>query len=385
MRGSGQRRRLLSSRFDLIAGIVMIIVLMSAITVGTVLELHPGQGAQAEGDIGTSAGTVLGNGRAATPNPTARPSPTSRPARSSPSPSAGQPGAASQPVPAPVSYASTGPSASGAIANHASTLSWTDNVAGSGTALLVAVAVGQQDDSGQSASATDNGNAMQSLATVYDNGQPDGFLEVFGLAGVPDGANTIRIRVTGGSAAELTGGSESFAGAGPEGTFSAPAAAGGDGTAPAVTIASRPRGLVAGFAACGSAITGTTAPAAAKFIADDNDSTGAGNSAGATSPATGAMSRWPGPAPTTGGAPSPFRSTAEPWVSLGRRVRTSARLHGRVRDSPARAGSSRAHPMGYGVIGSPTGSGPVSLGSSPGTPASAGHPQRRRPPRPGSR
>ena len=26
--------------------------------------------------------------------------------------------------------------------------------------------------------------------------------------------------------------------------------------------------------------------------------------------------------------------------------------------------------MGYGVIGSPTGSGPVSLGSSPGTPAS---------------
>ncbi len=28
-----------------------------------------------------------------------------------------------------------------------------------------------------------------------------------------------------------------------------------------------------------------------------------------------------------------------------------------------------ADPMGYGVIGSPTGSGPVSLGSSPGTPA----------------
>jgi hypothetical protein len=28
-------------------------------------------------------------------------------------------------------------------------------------------------------------------------------------------------------------------------------------------------------------------------------------------------------------------------------------------------------PMGYGVIGSPTGSGPVSLGSSPGTPATS--------------
>src|SRR5882757_1379263 len=32
-------------------------------------------------------------------------------------------------------------------------------------------------------------------------------------------------------------------------------------------------------------------------------------------------------------------------------------------------------PMGYGVIGSPTGSGPVSLGSSPGTPASVVHSQ----------
>ena len=29
--------------------------------------------------------------------------------------------------------------------------------------------------------------------------------------------------------------------------------------------------------------------------------------------------------------------------------------------------------MGYGVIGSPTGSGPVSLGSSPGTPAICNH------------
>ena len=34
-----------------------------------------------------------------------------------------------------------------------------------------------------------------------------------------------------------------------------------------------------------------------------------------------------------------------------------------------RASQEVAHPMGYGVIGSPTGSGPVSLGSSPSTPA----------------
>ena len=49
-------------------------------------------------------------------------------------------------------------------------------------------------------------------------------------------------------------------------------------------------------------------------------------------------------------------------VSL--RSRFWARLRGRERLSGAAA-------MGYGVIGSPTGSGPVSLGSSPGTPAKA--------------
>jgi len=35
----------------------------------------------------------------------------------------------------------------------------------------------------------------------------------------------------------------------------------------------------------------------------------------------------------------------------------------------ARPSPAGLDPMGYGVIGSPTGSGPVSLGSSPGTPA----------------
>ena len=48
---------------------------------------------------------------------------------------------------------------------------------------------------------------------------------------------------------------------------------------------------------------------------------------------------------------------------LTRRVCVSLTL-----GSPRRSG--RADPMGYGVIGSPTGSGPVSLGSSPSTPAS---------------
>ncbi len=60
--------------------------------------------------------------------------------------------------------------------------------------------------------------------------------------------------------------------------------------------------------------------------------------------------------------PSPLRLSGPP-VSLWRPYPGSATLHWR-------AGMIRGRgPMGYGVIGSPTGSGPVSLGSSPGTPA----------------
>ena len=55
-----------------------------------------------------------------------------------------------------------------------------------------------------------------------------------------------------------------------------------------------------------------------------------------------------------------------PRASRWLRCWMSARLRGRER--------LLAVAMGYGVIGSPTGSGPVSLGSSPGTPAEAGFP-----------
>ncbi len=184
--------------------------------------------------------------------------------------------------------AAAGPSPSGAVASNATALAWTQTVSGSDTALVVGVAVGENSSvSGLSASVTDNGTAMRALATVPDDNQPDGFLEVFGLAGIPDGGNTIRLTVTGGTAAELTGGSESFDSAAQTGTFTAPGTAYGDGTSPAVSVASSSGGVVAAFAACGSSILSTTPPAAQGFIADDDDSSGAGNSAGATSAATG--------------------------------------------------------------------------------------------------
>jgi hypothetical protein len=95
---------------------------------------------------------------------------------------------------------------------------------------------------------------MTALATVHDDSHPDGFLEVFGLAGVPDGTNAVSVTVTGGQATELTGGSESFDGAAQAGTFSGPATADGDGSTPAVTIASTSGGIVAAFSARGSSI-----------------------------------------------------------------------------------------------------------------------------------
>src|SRR5579875_2910538 len=62
----------------------------------------------------------------------------------------------------------------------------------------------------------------------------------------------------------------------------------------------------------------------------------------------------PGPNKDSGGA-------ADLLSGQGPGSATLAQPSGRFRSG---------HPMGYGVIGSPTGSGPVSLGSSPGTPAS---------------
>src|SRR6185369_14106399 len=70
---------------------------------------------------------------------------------------------------------------------------------------------------------------------------------------------------------------------------------------------------------------------------------------------------WPRPAWPR---PAPMIEHSESAVTLpvGRRVRSPLGCVG----GP---GPGAACHLGYGVIGSPTGSGPVSLGSSPGTPA----------------
>lgn len=274
----------------LIAGIATFLVVVGALVVKAGFDLGSSGSTPA---AGTHFGPTVGR---AAPSPTASPASTAhqpssqasvrgRPAISNQVRSSGKQKPASPPT---VTYAGTGPSTSTATASDTSALSWQQNVSGSGTALLVAVAVGNSDgDSGLSASVTDNGTAMTALVKVHDDNQPFGFLEVFGLAGIPDGTNKISVTVSGGPTQDLTGGSEAFDGAAQTGTFSAPATAFGNGTSPSVTVASTQGGMIAAFGACGSQFNSATAPSVQRFIANDDDSTRAGNTAGSTLTATG--------------------------------------------------------------------------------------------------
>ena len=186
-----------------------------------------------------------------------------------------------------VAYGATGPGSSGAKVSNATSLSWNQAVSGSNTALLVGVSVGQNGDGALSASVTYNGVAMTLLKTVHDNNQPDGFLDVFGLANPASGTHSVAVSVSGGTPAEITGGSESFTGVSQSAPFSIPASAYGSSGTASVAIASHSNDMVAGFMAAGSGITSATSPSARQFIANDDSFTGAGNSAGATSPSTG--------------------------------------------------------------------------------------------------
>lgn len=184
------------------------------------------------GPVQRTGGSARGNQPVKAP--TVTPAAASRSASLTPRSPTGQtsqrtPSATSQPESSAtaVTADAAGPSPAGAVASLTSTLSWNQTVSGSSQALLVAVPFGEVPDSGMTASATHNGAVMTSLAMVQDDGQTAGFLEVFGMAGVPDGTNTIRVTVTEGPAQEITGGSVSFDGAASQDTFSAPAAATG--------------------------------------------------------------------------------------------------------------------------------------------------------------
>ena len=228
---------------------------------------------------GQDAGSTF-NGSTPSPTPTS-PSPT--PTSPSPTPTSPSPTGTGG-----LAYDATGPSPSGKTCAGCATLSWSHTVSGANTALLVGVAAGKNSDAALHTAATYGGTPMTLLKTVHDDNKPDGYLDVFGLAGVPAGTASVTVTVTGGTAAELTGGSESFTGAAQSGTFGTAASAYGYTATPKITTGVGHAGdIVAGFAASGSSIRSATAPSTSRYIANRDGDTGAGNSAGATSPSTG--------------------------------------------------------------------------------------------------
>jgi hypothetical protein len=181
---------------------------------------------------------------------------------------------------------------SGAGEANVSALTWTHKVGtGNDRALLVAAAVGTSDDTGCSAVVTDDGTKMSELATIHTDNKHAGYLDIWGLANPPPGADTIDIMVRGCSAGtplELSGGAESFTGVSQGDPFGPARTANGDGgTASATVATASPNDLVASFIADGSGDESPQSPATTRFVKDVGLSSGAGNSAGATSPATG--------------------------------------------------------------------------------------------------
>ena len=184
-----------------------------------------------------------------------------------------------------VAYDAAGPGSSGATVADQAALSWNHTISGTSPALLVGVAVGAVPDSGLTASATYDGQAMTLLKPVHvDNGNA-GYEDMFGLLNAPAGTHSVSVKVSGGTPNEITGGSESFDNVT---QFGAATSAYGNGRTASVTSSGTMSGdIVAGLVATGTSVTSASSPATSRFIAKVDDRTGAGNSAGATSPSTG--------------------------------------------------------------------------------------------------
>lgn len=181
--------------------------------------------------------------------------------------------------------------ASSAGAANVSSLAWTQEVGnGSDRALLVAATVGTGSDIGCSAVITDNGEEMSELATIHTDNRHAGYLSIWGLVNPPTGADKIAFAVRGCASPplELSGGAESFTGVSQRTPFGPVRAGYGDGAVASATVATASADdMVASFIADGSGDESARSPAVTRFVRDVDLSSGAGNSAGATSPATG--------------------------------------------------------------------------------------------------
>jgi hypothetical protein len=194
-----------------------------------------------------------------------------------------------------VAFDAVGPSSAGAVVvSPATTISWTHTNVGADVALLVAVVVGASVDSGRSVSvkldpAGANTDIPSLGAAIHSNGGTAGFVALFGLPGVSDGAHTVEATLAGGSAESMEAGSVSYTGADGTTAFGTQQSATGTGTGPTITFTGSTAGnMVGGGLANGlaidSAFTGTS-----RWIRNDNINSAAGNGAQADIAAGGSV------------------------------------------------------------------------------------------------
>jgi hypothetical protein len=181
-----------------------------------------------------------------------------------------------------VTFDAVGPSAAGASAAAAASLTWAHTV-GAGASIIAGASVGKSPDT-PTITATYAGAATTAGTAVHTGAGTAGYLRLFTLLTPATGANNVVVTLSTGTA-DLTGGSISATGVG---SFKAQySATGNSATASAVSAGSASGNLIAAFVADGDGTTSATAPSTSRFIKNLNAATGGGNSAGATSPGTG--------------------------------------------------------------------------------------------------
>lgn len=237
---------------------------------------------------GVSNYSTVVNGTAPTPTPTPT-TPTPTPTTPTPTPTVTTPTPTPTNPPPPtgtVAYDSAG-SGKKAVTNS---LTWSQTVGtGPNRALAAEVSVGDGNDRGCFVKLTDNGQPVPELKAVHTNNQRSGVLTVWGLVNPPSGLNTFQVTVTGCTEAvpdEISAGSVSFTGVSQSAPWGVPAGAAGAGTTAAVTVGAHAGDMLAGFTANGHGVRSTGSPATSRFIANVDDESGAGNSAGATAPSS---------------------------------------------------------------------------------------------------
>jgi hypothetical protein len=246
-------------------------------------------------------------------------------------------------------YSAVGPSSSGASATGATSLSFTHPGGAADTGVYLGVAVGNNADAGITASATFNSVAMTATPAKVETGSGGaGFLQCFKMESPPGGNQTVAISVT--SASDISGGSISVTGSSGTGTPWSAANTGGSSTpATATSPGVIPVGdLVVAFNAAGQASLSATAPSTSRFILIGNVNTGAGNSAGATSPGTGATvtTAW-------------TLTSADFWAVVGFDVINAAATSPRQPQPGSRLWRRRYHPRQQQAIVNISAAGPV--------------------------